>query len=128
MECCSHSTNWQGLVDAMPCLALGMLGLIFALFLMKCLMNLIELWSKNCHERKMKEKAFEREKFWKFVQLSQLDKDEEIKNQANELANKMFEKNKDGKENEALKELEKKLEEKELSWYKSLFEKIEKSK
>lgn len=58
---CDKTANWQPVVDAIPCICWGIIGLI-ALFLI--LKYLIIPAMTQCHETKMKEKMFQNEEFW----------------------------------------------------------------
>ena len=65
-DCC-HSinhTNWQPVIDAIPCLCWGIFMLIALYFLLKYIaVPLIT----NCHELKIKDDNYEKEKFWSFL-------------------------------------------------------------
>jgi len=78
----------------------------------------IEMDSERELERKLKKDAFEQEKFWKFIQLSQIDKDAEIKKLAEAMAKDMA----SDKFNDRLKDLDFTLKQKELDWYKKFTE------
>lgn len=56
LECC-----WQSAICKIPCLCWGVIGLV-ALYLV--LKYIVQPWIANCHERKTKDHAFEREKYW----------------------------------------------------------------
>lgn len=76
LDCC----KWQGVIDATPCLIKGLYWLIgCSIFVVKVLKPIVEKLIINCDERKRKKVQFEQEKFWKYIQLSQIDKDAENK-------------------------------------------------
>lgn len=89
MECCCHSANWQGLIDAMPCLIKWLLVIVALIFLMKYLARLLELCTKNCHESKMKEKSFEHEKWWHFQNDLKTDFEDALKKHTEELTKRI---------------------------------------
>ena len=60
---CTCACPWQIVIDAIPCLCWGTIGLV-ALYLF--LKFFVQPWMANCHELKLKKKAFETEKFWHF--------------------------------------------------------------
>lgn len=116
MLCCCE---WQGVIDAMPCLIKGLFWLIgCSIFVVKVLKPIVEKLIINCDERKRREKQFKQERFWKYIQLSQIDKKAEIKEKADELAQNMVK----GKFNEKLRDLDDELKDRELAWYKKIIE------
>ena len=92
MECCCHSANWQSFIAAMPCLIKWLLMGVVLIFLMKYLAQLLELWTKNCHEKKMKEKSFENEKWWHFQKNCNTDSQKAKLEQQLEFERKLWDK------------------------------------
>ena len=102
--------DWQNVVNAIPCLYWGIIGLAAIVYFLR---PLSVIWIKNHHERMMKEDVFEREKQWADFEKIKASTDEELK-----------------KENEGLKnqyELEKQANEllkKQLEVYQDLYNKF----
>lgn len=81
--------DWQPLLDAIPCLCWGIIGLI-ALYLI--LKFVVVPWMVNCHENRMKEDAHKREIEWnnrhltkEMVEKLHISPDEWLKNQMDKL-------------------------------------------
>lgn len=126
MNCChcgrpADSANWQPVVDAIPCICWGIIMLI-ALYL---ILKLIVLPSiKNCHEMKMKDKAFKNEKFWAIYKKIENPPEEELSNlqkEVDEFKKKEEElnKSKNNLENEK-KEFEKQILEEKIKVYQEI--------
>ena len=77
--------DWQNVENALPSLCWGVIGLFAFVFLLKALRPIIELCIKNNHESKMKEKAFEMEKYWNMIAKVNLASDETLQKEINEL-------------------------------------------
>lgn len=82
------AADWQNVVNAIPCLCWGVIGLVALVFLLKYLHPLIEMWIKNKHESKMKKKAFKMEKYWHFIKKVDVASEETLQNEINELKQK----------------------------------------
>ncbi|GEM_PF-3419930 len=65
MLCCQHhqspQVDWQPVIDAIPCLCWGILGLLAFYFLLRFVIAPI---ITNCHEREEKESVHQRELEW----------------------------------------------------------------
>ena len=79
------AADWQNVVNAIPCLCWGVIGLVALVFLLKYLHPLIEMWIKNKHESKMKKKAFKMEKYWHFIKKVDVASEETLQKEINEL-------------------------------------------
>lgn len=56
-----NTTNWQNVVDAIPCICWGIMVLVVTYFIFKLIVSPM---IKNRHEIKIKKIAFENEKYW----------------------------------------------------------------
>lgn len=90
--------DWQNLEKVLPSLCWGIIGLVVfvfllktlrAIFLLKALRPIIELCIKNNHESKMKEKAFEMEKYWRIITKVDVTSDEMLQKENIELKQKI---------------------------------------
>lgn len=66
MNCChmvgpADTTNWQSVVDAIPCICWGIMVLLVTYLIFKLIVSPM---IKNQHEVKIKDMAFENEKYW----------------------------------------------------------------
>ncbi len=77
--------DWQNVVNAIPCLCRSIIWLVAIVFLLKVLRPVFELYIKNHHERMMKERAFEMEKYWNMITKVNLASDETLQKEINEL-------------------------------------------
>ena len=111
------ANSWQNVINAIPCLCCGILGLVALYLLLK---YVVQPCMTSCHEREVKEDAFEREKIWANFNTTKASTDEALMNQVKEL-------------NEKKSELEstlnaekhnKELLEKQLKLYDDVFEKL----
>ena len=72
----SSNEMWKTFIDTnFTCLCWGVIGLVVLVFLLKYFSPFFELCIKNRHEMKVKDKAFEMEKYW-FEQNSKKEKQE----------------------------------------------------
>ncbi|MGP1447328.1 MAG: hypothetical protein ACTTKO_07365 [Candidatus Limimorpha sp.] len=104
----------------LACLCWGIIGLVAFVFLLKYLGPLIEMWIKNKHERKMKDKAFKIEQYW-FQQNNvertlQAELEKKIEEKENEIKQAVEKQSKD--------EIEKKISQFELEWYKKILKEV----
>lgn len=92
--CCKFmsNVNWQTLVDSIPCLLWGVIGLVASWLILKYVAKPL---IQNCNDAKTRREKFEREKFWKFYDKVQLNSDETLKNKIKELEKKIEELKKD---------------------------------
>lgn len=122
MECCGQTSNWQSLINAMPCLIKWLLVIVALIFLMKYLARLLELWTKNCHEKKMKEKSFVNEKWWHFQSDLMTDFEGALKKRTEELTQRIGQLEEEKKELARKNELEKERLQYEHDYYKKLLD------
>lgn len=78
LECC----YWQSAICKIPCLCWGVIGLV-ALYLV--LKYIVQPCIANCHERKLKEESFGREKYWHFQKELSHDFKKELNDKIAEL-------------------------------------------
>lgn len=76
------AADWQNVVNAIPCLYWGIIGLAAIVYFLR---PLSVIWIKNHHESKMKEKAFEMEKYWRIITKVDVTSDETLQKEINEL-------------------------------------------
>lgn len=79
LDCCC----WQNAIAKIPCLCWGVIGLV-ALYLV--LKYVVQPCMASCHERKVKEESFRREKFWAFYKRVEEPLEDELKKVRDELA------------------------------------------
>lgn len=105
LSCCSHVANWQEVINKIPCLLWGVIGLLGFWLLLK---YVVKPRCQYCNDVKVRKEKFEREKFWSFYNKIQLVSDEQLNKQIDELEKEKSKLNKDKSEKESLlnKELE----------------------
>ncbi|MDO4703663.1 hypothetical protein [Tannerella sp.] len=81
--------DWQNVVNAVPSLCWGVIGLMTFVFLLRVLSPIIELRIRNSHEIKMKKKAFKMEKYWHFIKKVDVASDETLQKENIELKQKI---------------------------------------
>lgn len=104
---------WKEVIDSIPCLCWGVIGLIALYLLLK---YLAQPFVNNRLELDAKEKAFEREKFWAKADELKASTDDALKNKIEELQNKVKELEKEKDAKDAL--------EKQLSIYKKIMDEL----
>lgn len=99
LSCCSQVANWQEVINTIPCLLWGVIGLVTLWLLLKYVAKPL---IQNCNDAKVRKEKFEREISWKFYDKIQLNSDKTLKNEIKELEEKIDElkedKEKDNKE------------------------------
>ena len=79
------AVDWQNVVNAIPCLCWGVIGLVALVFLLK---HIVKPCIQNRFARKMKTKSFEQEKYWNLIAKVNVASDETLQNEINELKQK----------------------------------------
>ncbi|WP_373730920.1 hypothetical protein [Bacteroides heparinolyticus] len=82
------AVDWQNVVNAIPCLCWGVIGLVALVFLLK---HIVKPCIQNCFDRKMKTKSFEQEKYWNLIAKVDVASDETLQNEINELKQRIKE-------------------------------------
>lgn len=82
--CCKFmsNVNWQTLVDSIPCLLWGVIGLVASWLILKYVAKPL---IQNCNDAKTRREKFEREKFWKFYDKIELVSDGQLKKEIDDL-------------------------------------------
>lgn len=105
--CCKlmSNVNWQTLVDNIPCLLWGVIGLFASWLILKYVAKPL---IQNCNDAKVRKEKYEREKFWRFYDKIELVSDEQLKKEIDGLKKEKSDIIKDNSEREAFlkKELE----------------------
>lgn len=78
--CCC--IDWQPVINAIPCICLGIIALVALFFLLKFVVSPL---IANSHERKEKAEAFEQEKFWYFQKELKKDYQKELNDRIQKL-------------------------------------------
>lgn len=123
LSCCrtAQTTEWSPLINALPGICWGVISLAALYFILKYVAAPL---IANCHERKLKAKAFENEQFW--YQRSMAEKDfkkifedkiSDLQNKNEELSKKLEQEVKDREDT-----LKKERIQAELNFYKNLVE------
>lgn len=72
LSCCrtAQTTEWSPLINALPGICWGVISLAALYFILKYVAAPL---IANCHERKLKAKAFENEQFWYLRSMAEKD-------------------------------------------------------